>query len=109
MAGDHSDPQALRAEIEHTRAMLRETVGALAAKTDVKARARSAAGEAASGVKQQLHGASLAVRGGYRGLGSRAGGAGRRIVAAPGPRVALLAGATALTALLVTIIVRRRR
>jgi hypothetical protein len=131
-----SDPAALRAEIERTRALLGETVSALAAKTDVKARARTAIGEAASGVRHQFHGAGRTVARGVggrartagrtvargvggrartagrtvaRGVGGRARTAGRRIVAAPGRRVALLGGATALTALLVTVIVRRRR
>ncbi|MFC0533675.1 DUF3618 domain-containing protein [Phytohabitans kaempferiae] len=41
-----SDPDALRAEIERTRDDLGDTVNAIAAKADVKARAKSAAGEA---------------------------------------------------------------
>jgi len=40
---DTNDPRALRAEIQHTRADLGETVEALAAKTDVKARAKKSA------------------------------------------------------------------
>jgi hypothetical protein len=35
-----TDPQVLRAEIEHTRAELGDTVATLAVRTDVKARAR---------------------------------------------------------------------
>ncbi|WP_433087981.1 DUF3618 domain-containing protein [Dactylosporangium sp. CA-052675] len=41
--GRVNDPEALRAEIVRTRAALGETLEALAAKTDVKARARAAA------------------------------------------------------------------
>jgi cobalamin biosynthesis Mg chelatase CobN len=38
------DPDQIRAEIEHTRQQLGETVDALVAKTDVKSRARAEAG-----------------------------------------------------------------
>jgi hypothetical protein len=107
-AGDSSDPQALRAEIERTRAMLGETISALAAKTDVKARARSAAGEAATGVRNQLQDAGRVVTGRYRGLETQARHAGRRIASAPVPRAALLAGAAALAGLLVALVVHRR-
>ncbi|MFI5889916.1 DUF3618 domain-containing protein [Actinoplanes sp. NPDC051513] len=48
------DPQQLRAEIEQTRADLGETVEALAAKTDVKARAKGAASDAAGKAKEKL-------------------------------------------------------
>ncbi|MGW0122152.1 DUF3618 domain-containing protein [Streptomyces sp. NPDC003327] len=44
-----SSPQALRAQVEHTREELGQTVGALAARTDVTARAQEKAAE----VKQQ--------------------------------------------------------
>ncbi|WP_433202892.1 DUF3618 domain-containing protein [Dactylosporangium sp. CS-047395] len=40
--GHVNDPEALRAEIVRTRAALGETVEALAAKADVKARAKAA-------------------------------------------------------------------
>jgi len=46
------DPQQLRAEIEQTRADLGETVEALAAKTDVKARAKEAAADATERAKE---------------------------------------------------------
>ena len=42
-----ADPQQLREEIKRTREQLRETVGRLAAKTDVKARSRDKATELA--------------------------------------------------------------
>jgi succinyl-CoA synthetase beta subunit len=61
-----ADEQAIVADIEHTRAELAETVGELAAKADVKARARTAAAglrerstRAAARIRQQ------AVAGGY--------------------------------------------
>jgi hypothetical protein len=49
-----SDPQALREEIAQTRADLGETVEALAAKTDVSARAKDAVGEAAEKAKDAV-------------------------------------------------------
>ncbi|WP_433363259.1 DUF3618 domain-containing protein [Actinoplanes sp. CA-142083] len=45
------DPQQLRAEIEQTRADLGETVEALAAKTDIKSRAKEAASDATERAK----------------------------------------------------------
>lgn len=47
-------PEHLRDEIEQTRAELGDTVEALAAKTDVKARAQQALDEAADRTRQQL-------------------------------------------------------
>jgi Protein of unknown function (DUF3618) len=52
-----SDPQALRAEIDQTRADLGETVEALAAKTDVKARAKQAASEATDTIEHSVRAA----------------------------------------------------
>ena len=52
-----SDPQALRAEIDQTRADLGETVEALAAKTDVKARAKHAASEPIDTIQQSVRAA----------------------------------------------------
>jgi hypothetical protein len=56
------DPQELRAEIEQTRADLGETVEALAAKTDVKARAKDAAGNVADRAKEQAGKAADAAK-----------------------------------------------
>jgi hypothetical protein len=42
MTSQQADPAAIRADIERTRAELGDTVQALAAKVDVKARAREA-------------------------------------------------------------------
>ncbi|SCG72477.1 DUF3618 domain-containing protein [Micromonospora humi] len=52
-----SDPQQLRAEIAQTRAALGDTVEALAAKTDVKARAKVAAEEAGAQAKATVNAA----------------------------------------------------
>jgi preprotein translocase subunit SecF len=49
-----TDPKHLRAEIEQTRSELGETVQQLAAKADVKARAKQAVGEASDRVQQKL-------------------------------------------------------
>jgi ElaB/YqjD/DUF883 family membrane-anchored ribosome-binding protein len=51
-----ADPQQLRAEIERTRADLGETVQELAAKADVKARAKQAVGDATDRARQKLSG-----------------------------------------------------
>jgi hypothetical protein len=51
-------PQELRNEIAATRADLGETVEALAARTNVKARARHAVGDAADQAKQKVAAAS---------------------------------------------------
>jgi len=52
--GTPTEPQRLRNEIEETRADLGETVQALAAKTDVKARAKNAVGDATDQAKDKL-------------------------------------------------------
>jgi Protein of unknown function (DUF3618) len=49
-----TDPRQLRAEIEQTRADLGETVQELAAKADVKARAKQAVGDTAGRARQKL-------------------------------------------------------
>ena len=69
-----ADPQALLEEIEHTREELGQTVEALAAKVDVKARAQERAAEVSgqvrtrlAGVKQDLAGKVGQVTGGLTG------------------------------------------
>jgi hypothetical protein len=55
---DTSSPdrvEGLREEIEHTRAELGETLEALAAKADVKARLRDAADDAKERVRERVH------------------------------------------------------
>ncbi|MCG5438118.1 DUF3618 domain-containing protein [Micromonospora foliorum] len=49
-----SDPDRSRRDIQQTRAELGETVAALAAKTDVKTRARTKATAAAGGLRQRV-------------------------------------------------------
>jgi len=54
MSTPPTDPEALRAEIAQTRADLGDTVEALAAKTDVKARARETAGHVVDQAKETV-------------------------------------------------------
>lgn len=105
-----TEPEALRREIEQTRAELGETVEALAAKADVKARAQDAVDdvkqrvhEAAGEAKERVHGAVDTVA--YQ-VGKQ-----REKVAALSPpaRAALVAVAAGLVALLVIRTLRRRR
>jgi hypothetical protein len=56
------DPALLREEIRLTRAELGETVQALAAKADVKARVRRSAAHSADRARVQVHDAGVAVR-----------------------------------------------
>jgi len=57
-----TDPQELRAEIRRTRAELGQTIEALAAKTDVKARAKGAAADAADTVRARAEVVRARVR-----------------------------------------------
>jgi hypothetical protein len=82
------DVEALREEIRHTRADLGETVQALAAKADVKARMKESAAHTKDRVRESLHEAVESVR--------------RR----PAPWLAAAAAAAALIAL---VVVRGRR
>lgn len=59
-----SDPDALRAEIERTRAQLGETVEALAAKADVKARAQETVDQAKARAHESVEQAKVRVRDG---------------------------------------------
>jgi ElaB/YqjD/DUF883 family membrane-anchored ribosome-binding protein len=93
------DVEAIRAEIRRTRVELGETVQALAAKADVKARVKESAAHTAAQVRDT---ADQAVR---RARGSLAG-AGRSVRERPVPWLAAAAGVTAAVVLL---IVRRRR
>ncbi len=56
------DPEALRVEIERTRAELGETIAALAAKADVRARAREKLGAMTSRARHKAAAAGGAVR-----------------------------------------------
>jgi ElaB/YqjD/DUF883 family membrane-anchored ribosome-binding protein len=62
MAPPPTDVEALRAEIAHTRADLGETVQALAAKADVKARLQESADEAKARVREQLQATALELK-----------------------------------------------
>jgi hypothetical protein len=104
VAGAPTDPETLRHRIAYTRDELAETVEALAAKTDVKARAAQAAGGAAGTVTGELHAAEKAAATRYRALAGQTRRAVGRITA-PARATLLLAGAAAL---LVAITVRRR-
>ncbi|HEY0696409.1 MAG TPA: DUF3618 domain-containing protein [Micromonospora sp.] len=57
-----SDPEALREEIQRTRAELGETVQALAARADVKARVRQSAEETRARVRQSAEETRARVR-----------------------------------------------
>jgi ElaB/YqjD/DUF883 family membrane-anchored ribosome-binding protein len=103
-----SDVEALRADIAHTRAELGETVQALAAKADVKARLHETADEAKARVRVGLHNAAAEARTAAveapekaQELAARTGEAVRRN---PVPLAALAAGA-----LLVVLFIRWRR
>src|SRR5262249_6405448 len=92
------DVEALRREIAHTRAELGETMQALAAKADVKARLQETADEARARVRERLQ---SAVPKQAQDWAVRPGGAVRRI---PVP------GATAAgVAVLVVLFIRWRR
>jgi hypothetical protein len=57
-----SDVEALRADIEHTRTELGETIQALAARADVKARLQETADDAKARVREGLHTAALEAK-----------------------------------------------
>ena len=56
------DTAALRAEIERTRSDLGDTMAALAAKTDVKARAKDAVADAADNVRRGVSSRASSIR-----------------------------------------------
>jgi transposase-like protein len=92
------EPDALRAEIARTRVELGETVSALAAKVDVKARAQEYRSQLGERVRQ--------TAGEMRG---RAGQLAHRAEAAPGSRLPMLGAVAALTLILIGLATRRRR
>jgi hypothetical protein len=59
--GTPTDPDALRAEIARTRSQLGETVEALAAKADVKARAQESVEQAKLRVRESVEQAKVAA------------------------------------------------
>lgn len=134
-SGSKPDVERLRAEIRQTRAELGETVQALAAKADVKARAkdqveqtrqrvRAQAAEATGKVKDAAHVASDKVRqaaahagAAARGTTDQAAGAlresgvleqGERVRRNPVPLTAVLAVAAAVIGVILVVRGRRR-
>jgi cobalamin biosynthesis Mg chelatase CobN len=112
------DLETLRAEIRQTRADLGETVQALAAKADVKARAKESVEQTKAQVKAQVAETTgkvtEAVRsavGGVRGGAAQAGGemqvVGEQVRRNPIPLFAVLAGVAAVVG--VILIVRGSR
>jgi hypothetical protein len=91
-----TEPEALRKEIEQTRAELGETVEALAAKADVKARAHEAVDDA----KQRARGAMDSVA-------YQVGKQREKVASLPAP--ARMAIAAAVAGLVVLLIMRRTR
>jgi len=104
-APDKPDVEALRAEIKQTRADLGETVQALAAKADVKARAK----EQVEHAKQRVRAQAAEATGRVREVALQAGGgtevpvAGRRV-----PVALLVAGAAAIVGVIFLIRGSRR-
>jgi LPXTG-motif cell wall-anchored protein len=98
-----TEPEVLRAEIAQTRADLGETVSALAAKVDVKARAQQMRGELTDRVRDTAGEVGHRVR--------DTAGEVRHRIARTGEQVGtwpLIGGAAALTLLLVGLAYRRR-
>jgi len=98
-----SEPQELRDEIEQTRADLGETVEALAAKADVKARAKDAVDQVKADVTAKVKNTADQVRADVtdaaRAAGERTGQAvdvvREQVRRRPVPLLALVAGVTA--------------
>ncbi|ROT33243.1 DUF3618 domain-containing protein [Micromonospora sp. HM5-17] len=95
------NPEALRAEIRQTRAELSETVQALAAKADVKARLKGSAAQTRDRMRQRAGQTTANVRNSLHDAGAVA-------LRHPIPWAAAAAGALALVALLVVARARRR-
>jgi len=95
------DAAALRAEIERTRADLGNTVAALAAKTDVKARAKDAVADGAESVRRSLSSRADSIRASM--IGSRLPVSARQPLS-----VAAGAMVGALVAALIYAVLRRR-
>ena len=119
-SGAKPDIAALRAEIKQTRAELGETVQALAAKADVKARAKESVEQTKARVRAQaaevtgaVRGAAQAATGRVRGAAAQAPGPssaqndGPRVRRSPVPFAVVLVGVVAAVG--VILIVRGRR
>jgi len=94
------NPEALRAEIQQTRTELGETVQALAAKADVKARLKGSAVHTRDRVRQRAGQTGASVRSSVHDAGSVA-------LRHPVPWIVIAAGALALT--VVVLVARGRR
>ena len=99
------DAEALRAEIRRTRAELGETVQALAAKADVKARAREQVEQTKQRVRQRAAHFADTVKGQAGSVRDAGGGVTRN----PVPIGALLGAAAALVIVLIVIRGRNNR
>jgi hypothetical protein len=100
------DTEALRREIARTRAELGETVQALAAKADVKARAREQVEQTKDRVRERVAQFAGTARSSARTSAHDAGVAARRN---PVPLGALLGAAAALVVVLIVIRGRNNR
>ncbi|MBF9129071.1 DUF3618 domain-containing protein [Plantactinospora sp. S1510] len=94
------NPEALRAEIRQTRAELGETVQALAAKADVKARIKGSAAQTRDRVRERAGQTTATVRSSVHDAGSVA-------LRHPVPWAVIAAGALALA--VVVLVARGRR
>ncbi len=108
-----TDPQELRAEIEQTRAQLGQTVQDLAAKADVKSRAKQAVGDATGRARQKLAGVTDQATQAAGVVKQRASTAQQKLtdsdLPAPIRRPLPLAAIAAAAAVSVTVLVVRRR
>ena len=111
-----ADAQQLRAEIGKTRAELGETVQELAAKTDVKARAKHAADDTAARVRQKLSDARKQAGQATGAVAERASTARRQLADSdlPAPMrrplpLAAIGAAVAAVFVVVFVVVRRRK
>ena len=94
------NPEALRAEIRQTRADLGETMQALAAKADVKARLKGSAAQTRNRVRERAGDTAASVRTSVHDAGS---------VALRGPASWAAVAAGALAIAIVVLVVRGRR
>jgi cell division septation protein DedD len=114
-AAQSPDPDALRAEIAETRADLGDTVDALAAKADVRSRAKASLAQRRQAVTAAAGRATTAARAKTAPLTGQARtytATARQKAAATGPRTRVTAGTAAgatLLALVVALGLRRRR
>jgi hypothetical protein len=111
-----TDPQELRAEIEQTRAELSETVQELAAKTNVKLRAKQALGDAAGRGRRKLSGVTDQAGQAANAVARRASTAKQQLADSdlPAPMrrplpLAAIAAAAAAAIIVVVVMARRRR